>query len=459
MAKFALVHIGNDEVYSLEFVAAEIANQGHEFKWFDGDPNGAEDGIIAWRPDVVCFSPLTTFFAPAVTVARKIKAKAPGIRTAFGGAHISASSNHVHTEGIDIAVTGPVYDTIDQLLNAPPKSVVHGHPVMPDQMNPRRREYFETIERIGRRHRKALMSHFGCVYNCSYCATSRTREAVGAKDYRTYYLTRRPVEAVIEEARIFREFDTKEVALEDDDILEGAGAEEWLDEFIPLWKRDVNLPVYGNVTPKTVVGASDKMMRSLADLAQVVHMGVQVSRAESLKLFNRQFQKEDQVKAAFDRLKAFGVRTKLELIIGLPVEDPIGDAIDSIKMAQRVGAGTFAAAFPLMLYPGTALYKHCKDNGIPMNEDCSFEWYGGIGSIKFDPETERRLRNLSKLATFFIKYNVEERWMRAMMEMNLTEDASRAVSENNYLESLIFRLGPEAESSFAEVLTYTNFRF
>ncbi|NQU58886.1 MAG: cobalamin B12-binding domain-containing protein [Rhodospirillales bacterium] len=459
-SKFALIHIGNDEVYGLEYVAAEIAAQGHTFQWFDGETDSVTDDIAAGGFDFACFSPLTTFFPPAVTLARKLKKHMPSIRTVFGGAHITACQEHVNTDGIDIAVAGPVYGTIEQILTAENKAVIKGEPVMPLNMTPHRREYFDSIPRIGQRHRKTIMSHFGCVYACSYCATHNFRHEIGPKKYRQFYLTRRPVDHVIEEARVLLDFDTKEVCLEDDDALEGGEAEAWMNEFVPRWNKEIGLPVYANVTPKTVTKVSDAHLRNFAKMVHFVTMGVQAARPSSLKLFNRQFQKEEQIKEAIDRLSEFGIGVKMELIIGLPVDDPVGDAIDSIKQAQRIGAGSFGAAFPLMLYPGTALHKWCQENNIPMNEECSFEWYAGVGSVKFeDPQVEKQIHNLSKLATFFIKYNIDERWMRALAAADLPEDASEQISKNNYYESLVARQGESAEDSFGKSLTYMNFRF
>lgn len=460
VARFALVHVGNDEVYGLEFVAEEIVAAGHTFQWFDGEEANVIDSIVAYDATAACFSPLTTFFLPMVKLARRLKARAPHIRTVFGGAHITASEEHIHTEGVDIAVIGPVYGTIPEILTVPDKSIIRGQAVMPDKMIPRRREYFQSVPRIGRRHRKTMMSHFGCVYACAYCATHNQRNVIGATAYQKFYLTRRPIDHLIEEARILLEFDTKEVCLEDDDALEGLEAEAWMHEFAPRWKQEIGLPVYANVTPKTVTKVSDSHLRDFSHLVHFVNLGVQTARASSLKLFNRGFQKEEQIKEAYDRLTAFGIRVKLELIIGLPVDDPVGDAIDTIKCAQRIGAGGFGAAFPLMLYPGTALYKWCQDNNVPMNDECTFEWYSGVGSIKFeDPDVAKQIHNLSKLAPFFIKYNVEERWMRALMNVDMSQETSKLVSQNNYLEALTTRQSETAEESFGEVLTYMNFRF
>jgi radical SAM superfamily enzyme YgiQ (UPF0313 family) len=362
-------------------------------------------------------------------------------------------------DGIDTIVVGPVYGTIEKIVSGNCEKVLKGRPVPVRLMKPASREYFETVPNIGNRHRKTIMSHFGCPYKCSYCSTSRLKAAYGWKEYSTYWLTRRPIDDIIEEAKVFLDYSTKEVSLEDDDMLYGKEIDLWLPEFTAAWKQEIGLPIIGNVTPKTVVKVSDKTLDTVSELVAVVQMGVQAARRETLKLFNRQFQNDKQVTAAADRLRSHGIPVKLELIVGAPVKDPVGDAIDTIKLAQRVGAGTFVSAFPLMVYPGTALQKWCLKNNVLMRDDCTYECYGGVGSIRFDPDTQKKITNISKLAAFFVKYNVDERWMRAIIEMDLNYTASKKVSESTYYESLRFQLGDKVDKEFDKILANTRFRY
>ncbi len=217
--KFALIHIGTDEVYGLEYVATEVKQAGHLIRWFDGDNPDAIDEVIEWQAEFMCFSPLTTFFPPALEFSQKVKSRCPNIKSVFGGHHVTAAPEVYDIDGIDIIVSGPVYGTIDKIVASTSNEVIKGYPVPMDVMTPSRREYFETIPNIGNRHRKTIMSHFGCPYNCSYCSTSRLRAEYSWNEYRKYWLTRRPIENIIEEAKVFMDFPTKEVALEDDDEL------------------------------------------------------------------------------------------------------------------------------------------------------------------------------------------------------------------------------------------------
>jgi radical SAM superfamily enzyme YgiQ (UPF0313 family) len=437
MSRFALIHIGTHEVYGLCYVAAEILRSGHSYKWFDGEDKNAINEIAAWKPDYVCFSPLSAFFNTALDLTRKIKDCLPGAFSVFGGIHVSAVPEIVGLDEIDFVVVGPVYGTIDKIIQGKPSTLIKGRALDPQYLIPEKRSYYEQIPRIGSRHVKMIMSHFGCIYNCSYCATSRIREEFGTEDYKRHWLTRRPLENIIEEAKLFVEYSTSEIELSDDDMLFGADIEKWLESFAAEWKSKIGLPIFGNVTPHSIVRASDSTMEKLSDLVCNVCIGLQSSEDETLRLFNRHYQTKEIFKEAVDRLQAFDIPVKIDIIVGNPVGDPVSDAIETIKFAQTVSSKkVIATMFPLMLYPGTKLTEWCIKNKIPLNEECQFNWYGGVGSIKFDSDTVNKLKNLAKLGNFFIAHNIPERWIRALINVEINDEAAHSIAKCNYRDSL-----------------------
>jgi len=473
--KWCLVHIGNDITYGLAFVAGELLRMKHKIIWIDGDEKieSLNKKVKDFNPDYICFGPLSTEFSRSIELVKEFKKILPSTKSVFGGKHVLAIPEEIkRNQDIDYLVWGPVYDTIDKIIESPVKTSIKGAPTYPCNMQPALEEYFKQVPRMGNRERKYIMSHFGCVYNCSFCCTSVTRKSYGAKAYKEYWLARRPVENMIKEAKLFLKFSTKEVSFEDDDVLygthENGDGTQWLEEFTKAWKKEINLPMYANVTPQTVVKATDAALATLAELVDTVQMGVQTTGGDSSRLFNRHFQDEAQVIEACKILTAFGVKVKLEVIIGLPnidglVPDPITDAIKTIQMCQRISREvpdmTWTSCFPLMLYPGTALWEKAKKAGVPLSEACEFEWHSGEGSVKFDPLTMKRIRNMTKMATMFIKYDMSERWMRALIDTELNDSSSRQLSECQYLESLKFRLGDKIEEEFDEILKGMHFKY
>lgn len=474
--KWCLVHIGNDITYGLAFVAGELLRMNHQIIWIDGDENleKLNKQVKDFSPDYICFGPLSTEFLRSLQLVSEFKKILPSVKSVFGGKHVLAIPDEIKkNEEIDYLVFGPVYESIDKIINGPRKTSIKGAPTNPCNMQPALKEYFEQVPRMGNRERKYIMSHFGCVYNCSFCCTSVTRKSYGAKSYKEFWLARRPVENMIEEAKLFLKHPTKEVSLEDDDVMygtqEGADGTQWLAEFTKAWKKEINLPIYANVTPQTVVKATDEALSIMGELIDSVQMGVQTTQGDSSKLFNRHFQDEAQVIEACKILTSYGVKVKLEVIIGLPnidglVPDPIQDAINTILMCQRITREvppgmTWTACFPLMLYPGTSLWEKCMKAKIPLSEACEFEWHSGEGSIKFDSLTMKRIKNISKLATMFIKYDMSERWMKALIDVDLNPSSSKQLSECQYLESLKFRLGNKIENEFEDILKGIHFKY
>ena len=112
-----------------------------------------------------------------------------------------------------------------------------------------------------------------------------------------------------------------------------------------------------------------------------------------------------------------------------------------------------------MLYPGAQLWEKAMKANIPLNDACEFERHSGEGSVKFDEITLARIKNMTKMATMFIKYNMSERWMRALIDMEITDSSSRMLSECQYVESLVFRLGNEIEGDFDNILSGMIFRY
>lgn len=439
MHRFALIHYGTHEIYGLGFVAFELRRCGHTFRWFDGESETVVDELVRWAPDFVCLSPLSAFFDAIRELTAQIKHRLPQVRSVFGGLHVLAVPDIVELDEVDTVVAGPVYGTIEAIINSNTSEIIRGTPVSPEHIMPAKREYYEQIPRIGGRHGKIIMTKFGCVQNCSYCSAANIRERFGTEDYRTHWLTRRSLEDVMNEASLFLDYPTTEVELADDDMLQGSDTETWLSEFSTAWKTHIGLPLTGNVTPFSVLRVSDNTLNDLAGLVTNVCMGLQAVEDETLQLFNRQSQTRDLFRRAIERLDAFGVSVKVDIIVGNPVEDPVGDAIETIKFAQSVSSSSvIATIFPLMLYPGTRLTRWCMENKISLNDECLFNWYTGVGSIRFDLETSRRIKNLVKLGHFFIAHKIPERWMRALIETDINETAAQEIARCNFHDSLAY---------------------
>jgi len=240
----------------------------------------------------------------------------------------------------------------------------------------------------------------------------------------------------------------------------GSDTEEWIPRFAEAWKYHINKPIYISTTSLSVLRASDAVLASLRGVVSIVGLGVQAARKESLKLFNRSWDSEEKLKAAYDRLKAFGFGVNLQSIVGLPVSDPVDEAMKTIRrLMQRIGKGSICSVYPLQIYPGTPLEKYCHDSSIPLKDACNSDTNSGLTGILFSPKTGKRLRNICKLATMFVKYGVDERWMRVLIDVDFDDETSKQLSITRYHDCIVDRYDENGEELFNKIIAETKLRY
>lgn len=452
--KIALVCFGNEENYGLLFVGGELLLFGQEIRFFDTQLDKISDDIIAWQPDFIFFSPLTSYFPLSLNLTKEIKKQSPKVVVVFGGHHACSAPDIIDQFEIDVVVVGPVRGSIEKIL-AGYKGVIRTGLTSPDDLPmPARREYYRDIPRLAYRYRKFMLSMLGCPWNCSYCSSStgNTKKRFGNESHRQYFLSRRPIPVLIQEAKeILSLGKTEEIEWVDDDIFFGADIETWLPDFVAAWEKEIGVPMYVSSTSALSLKVSDNVLKTLKKIVNCIGVGVQAIRPESLKLLGRAWDSEENMKKAYDRLVSFGYAVNLQAIVGLPIIDPVEDALDTIKGLQRIGSGSICSVYPLQIYPGTIMEKHCADNNWRLNENALGDTNTGIPALLFPPDVTQKLRNVCKLATFFVKYNIDERWMRVLIDIDFSESASQNLSMERYYECVVDRLGEKGKKLFSDI--------
>ena len=460
--KIALITFGNEESYGLLFVGGELLYLGQEIRYFDAENEFVAKEVINWQPDFIFFSPMTTFFPKAAGISKEIKSSLPKAVSVFGGHHAISSPDISELEEVDVVVVGPVRGSVEQILEGG-KGIIKTTPTTPDDLPmPARKEYYKDIPGMATRYRKVMLSMLGCPWNCSYCSSSSAHlgDIYGREAHLRYYLTRRSIPLIIEEAKDMLKYGkTAEIEWVDDDIFCGGETETWIPEFVHAWDKHIGLPMYVSTTSVNALKVSDNVLRELRKVVNCVGMGIQAIRPESLKLFNRPWDNEAKMKAAYNRLASFGYSINLQCIVGLPVKDPVEDALDTIKAMQRIGPGSICSSYPLMIYPGTFMEKYCKEKRIVLNKACTGDTNTGIPHILFPPEVTKRLRNICKLATLFVKYNIDEKWMRVLINIDFDDETSKVLSTVRYSECIIDRLKSNGQAILDEIMRTTKLRY
>jgi radical SAM superfamily enzyme YgiQ (UPF0313 family) len=446
--KFALIHLGNEEQYGLLFAASEFRKYG-EVKFFDAEFNtNLVADIIAYDPNYACFSVLTVFSKQAQSIADKIKSSKT--KVIFGGHHVLYNDCDV-----DYIIKGTAHGVFPKLLK---EKVIINPPLNPNNYPlPARDLYYRDIPRLKTRYRKVMASMFGCPFNCSYCASNcgNLIKMWGVDTYKQAYLTRRDIPTLIQEAEYIKDT-TQEIECVDDDFF--YGDPKWIEEFIVAWKEKINLPLYISTTSKSILNTKSLLLAQLRSIVNCVGVGVQATDPTSLKMFNRQWDNINQMKEATYKLKQAGFKVNLQAIVGLPITDPVEDAINTLEGLKEIGEGEVVSVYPLQIYNGTELYRYCIDNGIELNPNCNGDTNSGIPAVKFDTLTERRIRNICKLATMIVKYGIDKEWYLPLLDIEYDQDISKQLSMIRYKNCIRDRLGNKGIAIFNDIVKNMNIR-
>jgi hypothetical protein len=445
MNKFALIHLGNEESYGLLYAGTELKKYG-EIKFFDAEmDNNFLGKIISYAPTHICFSPMTAFYQQAKKIEIAAKTLIPGIISIYGGHH---ATNCGYDCG-DITVVGAVKNLDIKMLG-----IHYGGPTLPENLvTPAREEYFMDIPRMRNRYRKMMLSVVGCPFSCAYCssASENTRKLYG--DTKSH-LVHRNMDDIFREAHYIKD-STIEIEWVDDDVL--YGDRNWLMEFFIRWQDEIKLPMYVSTTSISALKADFDLLELMSKTVNCIGLGVQAIRPDSLKLVNRGWDSEKQIKKAYDKLGLF-FNVNLQCIVGLPVKDPIEDALDTIDGMVRIGKGSIASCYPMQVYPNTRMERYCKENGYTLNEKCLGDTNSGVPGINFGYDVNKNIVNICKLATMVIKYGIDRKWLISMLDIDLSE-ASKSMSLQRYYECIKDRLPDNADSIFNTITQNMNVRY
>ncbi|MBA4407002.1 hypothetical protein C0389_06990 [bacterium] len=157
-----------------------------------------------------------------------------------------------------------------------------------------------------------LLSSRGCPYSCSYCHNSLVKDLYRGEKY----CRRRSPESVIKELKneLQRNPKVQMISVYDDSFPDKKG---WLDQFVPMYKKEIRLPYWCFVHPEFI---TEKNVQLLVESgANNVCVGCQSFSERTLKMYHR-YTKLPLLKEAFRILKKFNLNVQIDLISFNPLE-------------------------------------------------------------------------------------------------------------------------------------------
>lgn len=353
-------------------LAATIIARGHQASLLHlSGPIEREEFTALLRaetPDLVAFSVRTQVFRPAAEYASW--AKQEGFTTIFGSYHPTVNPQEtIESPGVDMLCVGEGEVALAELCDRMQRGVDYAD--IPSLWVKRKGEVVRNpagalvedldslplpefglfdYSRLLSSETYTAMASFtrGCPYACTYCINNKLKALYPNRN--RFLRTRSPENAMAYLRKLRQVYPAVRYLRIMDDIFHYS--EAWLEQFLPLYKREIGLPFAINHRPNRFTQKAAKM---LADAGcYQVYFGVESGNEKIRNQVIGRHMSEEQIVNAFRWARENGIRTSAYNMVGLPYET-MEAALDTIKLNARMKPNRIFS--PIFCpYPNTDLH-------------------------------------------------------------------------------------------------------
>lgn len=432
------------EELGIMYLMAVLKKAGHEVRLVQAETEDADALVKSFGPDFVCYSICTGEHRYILELNKQLKARY-SFQSVFGGPHPTFFPEIKDEPGVDIVVRGPGEMEIADIVEGK-----RGQGVwlasLPQDVDlipfPDRDEIYRYPEFRDNPMKNVIIGR-DCPYACAYCYNHSYRKLFCEQKHK--FGLRRSVENVLEEIEEIRDkFPLDRVAFVDDHFI---GDDEWLAQFIESYPKRIGLSF--SISAR-VNGLKDRHLIELrnAGLETLSFALESASSAVRDHLLNKRGQTNERIREVAELCGKLGIRTRVYNMLGLPLEDPLGDALNTLKFNLELSI-TESWASIYQPYPRTRLAEYCLKNGFiqgdPM-DSCS-ESFFDESRLKI-PDRER-INRLQKWWTFIVQYKLPMELVSILLDLPLTKQMSERLKELRFKQSrrLFFGLLKETSGS------------
>jgi radical SAM superfamily enzyme YgiQ (UPF0313 family) len=259
---------------------------------------------------------------------------------------------------------------------------------LPDVENlpPPDRSILYKYDEFGKARMKRFITARYCLHNCKYCFNHLFKKLYPHEKQK---LTQRisPDKIIDEILDVRRQYKLEIVFFNDDDFPEN---HEWLEEFCGKYREKVNLPYCGSMRASSV---DRKLIKMMADSGCIfMNISLESVNPETQKILRRGGITNEQVENACSNCKEFGIMVRLQNMIGLPVKNPLQDALDTLAFNMRINpTDSWCAVF--QPFPKTDLWKETLKLGLITEKTQAGNFYEGT---KLKIRDAKKINRLNK---------------------------------------------------------------
>jgi len=419
-----------NEKLGVMYLSAALKAAGHHADLVQTDKTDLDQRLADYRPHFVAFSITTGEHLFALQTARRLK-QTHNIPNVFGGPHCTYFPEIALEPGVDFVVQGQGERAILDIVEgrAAPGFIKSDMADHLDEFAFPDREIFYQFDEFRRNPMKNVITSRACPYKCSYCFNHSQLALTRIDGETRQWFDRRSIENVTAEIRqIADRYPLEKILFVDDSFIQ---SRDWLHAFLDGYTRDVRLPwlcsLRVNCLDETL---AEKMFAS--GLEMVNYAMESADPDVQQRLLHRGHISNGDVIRAIRLFDQFGVRARMQNMIGLPLSNPLEDALNTLQfnMRHRVIDSWCSIFQP---YPRTALGQYCLDHGFTTADQlrhCSESFFD---ESRLDLPDKNELYALQKLWYFIIDGRLPLDLVQILIRGRFTPDIG------NELQKLRFR--------------------
>lgn len=341
------------------------------------------------------------------------------VKILVGGPHFTFFPEDAN-DAIDHIVIGPGEEVLPKIIDGSITDRVVKAPLLGDldkYPEPDRSILYKYPE-FGEAGMKRFITSRDCPNSCTYCFNHLYHRLY--KDEKGKFFRKRAPRLVIDEIKNVRsQYGLKMVYFNDDDLLCN---KEWLLEFLDIYDKEVQLPFCGSIRANNV---EPKIMERFGQWCSFINIALESSNPQTQRLLRRGNINNEMVIEAITLCKKHNVKTRLQNMIGLPVTNPLEDALETLQFNIDVDpTDSWAAIF--QPFPKTDAWTLCKDKNILReNMDCTTFYDESVLNIPNRTE----IASLHKWWYYAAKYKMPMDLVRILIKQKLDNNIKQELQQ------------------------------
>ncbi len=336
------------------------------------DPRTVDSVMTAVQPVFVCYSAMSSNADVYLQINRRLKSRFRFL-SLMGGPHPTFFPEVIEEEGLDFICrgegelafaeflrrfrAGEDYESTPNFSSKTKKNELGPLIARLDDLPlPDRGIIYDSTE-LGGALLKTFMSSRGCPYDCTYCHNSAFKEQYKGKG--VVYRTHSPQRIVEEIKQVRARYPIHFIKFEDDMF---AARKRWLEEFAPLYRREINIPFNCLQRLEYVTEERVALIKEAGGASITASIESANPRIRE-EILNRGMRfGNEEIRDRLRIVKRVGLGVYTSTILALPTST-LKDEYDGIRLNADSGVD-FAGATILAPFARTPIWFYCREHHL-----------------------------------------------------------------------------------------------